>query len=575
MDQNDRTASIEGRHQLAVSIAIFASIAALILIGVLVVNYMYGRVVEPALSDELAEWKLMVAQQPDNEKVITHVRQLDLKLRQLTFRRFDRSRKGSLLLLFFLGLLFSALKYASTLFPKLPHPQGQQQSPQLQELKALRARRAVTIVMILASCGAIAVFVRPRPDLTDAAATIEITKIDPKAATWPDLEEINANWATFRGPNGSGIRMTGDYPTTLDGNVLWKTAVPLSSMSSPVVWKDRIFLTGADKELRQIYCYDAVSGKLLWTGDMSNVAGSDNVDVMEDTGFAASTPVTDGTHVCAIFATGDIGCFDYEGKKLWAKNLGTPESSYGYASSLTMYAGKVIVQYDQGYYDDGLSRMIALDMATGQIAWQIKRPVSNSWASPTVVSGGEKDMLLTCADPFVIAYNPADGKELWRAECVADDVAPTQILVNGLVIVIEPYNHMAAIRADGTGDVTETHIAWQVDDNIPDICSPVSNGKYVFLLVSEGTLLCHDVTDGKLLWEEELDATYYASPSIVAGNMYLLSEKGQLLVATTGSEFSEVVRSSIDQKCYATPAFTGGRIYIRTVENLFCIGKKD
>ena len=582
MDQKDNTERVQIFHKIAVSIAAVAGVAAIILIGVLVVNFMYGRVVEPALSDELAELKLIVTQQPDNEKVISHVRNLDLKLRQITFRRLDRTRKGSVLLLCSFGLLFISLKFTSTLSEKLPCPKDQAESPQTQEQMALWARRAVTVAMVIASCGAIAVFVRPRPDFTDAAAIIEKPGDQQETDTaqvsaWPSDEEINTNWAVFRGLGGLGIRQTGDYPQTLNGNVLWKTPVPLASMSSPVVWNDHIFLTGADEQKRQIYCYDAVTGKMLWTGDLSNVPGRDDaeIEVMEDTGFAAPTPVTDGKHVCAIFATGDIGCFDYQGNRLWAKNLGIPDSMYGYASSLTMYQDMVIVQYDQGYHDEGKSKLIALDFATGTVAWQTPRPVSNSWASPTVVKIGENYQLLTSADPFVIAYDPADGKELWRSECVAGDVAPTQIVANGLVLVVEPYSHMAALRPDGTGNVTETHLAWQADDSIPDICSPVSYGDRVFLLTTEGSLTCYDMTDGKLIWEEDLDANYQTSPSIVAGKMYLLSDKGQLLVANVDSEFTEIARSTIGQGCYASPAFVKDCIYIRTVENLYCIGKKD
>ncbi len=583
MDQNFNIERVKMLHKIAIVISVAASIAAVVFIGVVVVNYMYGLVVEPALSDELAEWKLMVTEHPGDEKIVAHVRELDLKLRQLTFSRFDRTRKGSILLVCSLGLLFVSLKYALSLSPKLPQPQGQQQSPESQELKALWSRRAVTATMIVAGCGAIFVFIQQRPDFTDAVAKIGVTGGQEQPGTanvnsWPTPEEINANWATFRGPGGLGVRDTGDYPTTFDGNVLWKTPVPMASMSSPVVWNDRIFLTGADDVKREVYCYDAASGKMLWTGDMSNVAGSakdEELEVMEDTGFAAPTPVTDGKHVCAIFATGDIGCFDYTGKRVWAKNLGRPDSIYGYASSLTMYKGNVIVQYDQGHYDDGISKLIALDFATGAIAWQTKRPVSNSWASPTVVTDGKKDMLLTSADPFVIAYDPAGGKELWRAECVAGDVASTQILVNGLVLAIEPYSQMAAIRASGAGNITETHVAWLAEDGIPDICSPISNGKEVFLLETEGLLTCFNMADGKMVWEKELDKSYQASPSIVSGKMYLLSTKGEMLVTTGSGEFTEVARSSIDEGCSATPAFAGGHIYIRTVKNLYCIGKKD
>jgi outer membrane protein assembly factor BamB len=315
----------------------------------------------------------------------------------------------------------------------------------------------------------------------------------------------------------------------------------------------------------------------LWKGEVLGLPKSSKepLDVMEETGLAAPTAVTDGKRVYAIFPTGDIGCFDFQGKKVWEKNLGRPDSVYGYASSLAMYKNLVLIQYDQGGVEDEKSAMIALDGFSGRIVWQTKRPVANSWSSPIVANTGEQYQLLTCADPWTIGYNPADGTELWRVNCLSGDIAPSPIYANGLVFVIEPYSKLVAIRPDGRGDVTETHIAWVSEEGGPDICSPVSNGEFIFLLATEGLLECYKVSDGARLWDKDLQEYFLASPSLVGNNLYLLSDKGVMFIAEAGSEYKQLAKCELGEKCHASPAFADGRIYIRGVKNLYCIGSSN
>jgi outer membrane protein assembly factor BamB len=392
------------------------------------------------------------------------------------------------------------------------------------------------------------------------------------------MEDVAKNWASFRGPNGAGISTHANVPSHWDGKtgegILWKTKIPLPGNNSPVVWGNRIFLSGADPNSRQVYCFDTSTGGLLWKGDVLGMTKSDEepLEMMEETGYAAPTVATDGRHVCAIFPTGDIGCFDFKGKKVWEKNLGRPDSSYGYAASLAVYQNLFLIQYDQGGVEDAKSELIALDGFSGRVVWQTKRPVGNSWSSPIVANTGEQFQLITCADPWVIAYNPSDGKEIWRANCLSGDIASSPIYANGLVFVIEPYSKLVAIKADGKGDVTKTHIAWISEEGGPDICSPVSDGKSVFLLATEGLLESYNVSDGKKLWEKDLKEYFLASPSLVGNNLYLLSEKGVMYIAEAGSEYKQLAKCELGEKCHASPVFADGRIYIRGVENLYCIG---
>ncbi|MHC4751706.1 MAG: outer membrane protein assembly factor BamB family protein, partial [Planctomycetota bacterium] len=324
--------------------------------------------------------------------------------------------------------------------------------------------------------------------------------------------------------------------------------------------------------------FDSLSGKLLWTGDVTGVPlkdGEEPLEVMEDTGFAAPTVVTDGRRVYAIFATGDVGCFDFNGRKVWEKNLGRPDSAYGYASSLAMYRNLLLIQYDQGGIEDEKSALIALEGFSGQIVWQTKRPVGNSWSSPIVVGIEDQFQVITCADPWAIGYDPATGVEFWRVNCLAGDIAPSPIYANGLILVIEPYSKMVAIRPDGRGDVTKTHIAWINEDGGPDICSPVSNGELIFLLSTDGLLSCYKTADGTMLWEQDIREDFQASPSLVGDNMYLLSWKGVMFVIEAGAEYKELSKCELGEDSCGSPAFADGRIYIRGVENLYCIGNTD
>jgi outer membrane protein assembly factor BamB len=249
-----------------------------------------------------------------------------------------------------------------------------------------------------------------------------------------------------------------------------------------------------------------------------------------------------------------------------------PDSAYGYASSLEMYRNLLLIQYDQGAAEDKKSKLIALNASSGQTVWETPRPVPNSWASPIVVKVGEQYQVITCGDPWVIGYDPANGAELWRAKCIGGEIAPSPIYTGGLVLAVEPYNKIVAIRPDGRGDVTKTHIAWSIEDSAPDICCPVGNGEFVFFLTTTGALSCYKLPEGKKLWEEDLKGNFLASPSLVGNRLYLLSEKGVMIIAEAGTKYKQIAKCELGEDCHASPAFVDGRIYIRGLESLYCIG---
>jgi outer membrane protein assembly factor BamB len=336
-----------------------------------------------------------------------------------------------------------------------------------------------------------------------------------------------------------------------------------------------VFLAVADPNTRQVLCFDAQSGQLLWKGDVPTapLPAGEEFEIMEDTGYASPTVATDGRRVYAIFPTGDVAGFDFSGRRLWHKSLGRPDSAYGYASSLETFQKLVLIDYDQGDGRDAKSRFYALDGITGRVAWEAQRNLPSTWTTPIVVDVAGRPQLITVADPNVVAYDPTNGKELWRADCVGGDLAPSPIYAGGFVLAIQPYSQMVAIRPDGQGDVTETHIAWKAEDGVPDICSPVSDGAYVYLLDSGGFLTCYQVADGKKVYEHEVGEECRASPSIAGDKLYILDLKGVMHIARVGPEYKESGKCELDEECFASPAFVDGRIYIRANKNLYCIGR--
>jgi len=556
-------------YRCAVATAVISVVFSIVVCTFMLMNYGRSKMVGTAEETALADLRLEIRSKPDDEQFLSRIRQFDLQVRQQRTRALDRARKGSYLLLSGIVVFIISLRFAMEYKNKPPAPQpGNEQL--IEQIKMAKfARWAVTGGLVILGAGSLFLATRPKIDFVEA---------NPTDTASFNMEDVAKNWASFRGPNGAGISTHTNVPSRWDGKtgegILWKTKIPLPGNNSPVVWGDRIFFSGADPNNRQVFCFDTSTGGLLWKGDVLGLTRSDEepLEMMEETGYAAPTVATDGRHVCAIFPTGDVGCFDFKGKKIWEKNLGRPDSSYGYASSLAMYKNLFLIQYDQGGVEDGLSELIALDGYSGRIVWQTKRPVGNSWSSPVVANINEQFQLLTCADPWVIAYNPSDGTELWRANCLTGDIASSPIYTNGLVFVIEPYSKLVAIKADGKGDVTKTHIAWVSEEGGPDICSPVSNGESIFLLATEGLLECYNVSDGKRLWEKDLEEYFLASPSLVGDKLYLLSEKGNMFIAEVGTEYKQLAKCELGEKCHASPAYADGRIYIRGIENLYCIG---
>lgn len=408
--------------------------------------------------------------------------------------------------------------------------------------------------------------------MSDTAAGVsDLSAADTSAITVAAPSEVSApvnndNFPFFRGSGGSGMANKTNIPVSWDGasgsKVLWKSHIPLTGHSSPVVWGDKVFVTGASAEKTEVYCFDKNNGKLLWTVRVGN--GSKKPKVSEETGYAAPSPVTDGVAVYAIFATGDVAGIDMQGKKLWERDLGMPQNHYGHSSSLTYANGNVIVQMDQR----SSQKIMALSGKTGKTVWSTDRQVKTSWASPIVVNTGNQIQILTVAEPYVSAYNPANGQELWKFECISGEVGPSLAYANGIVFSVNDYSKVTAIKIS-----PQPTLLWENNELLSDIPSPAANSKYLFLPTSFGMMVCYDALTGEKYWEHDFGKGIFASPMIVGNRVYVSDVTGVMHIFAADKEFKLIGEAKLGEYMAATPAFTNGRIYLRGEENLYCIGE--
>jgi outer membrane protein assembly factor BamB len=298
--------------------------------------------------------------------------------------------------------------------------------------------------------------------------------------------------------------------------------------------------------------------------EAKNIPGSPSEvpETTDDTGLGASTVATNGKQVCAIFATGDVICADMNGRQLWAKNLGVPDNSYGFASSLLVYENLLIVQYD----NRNSPRVIALDLANGSERWSKPRVERNpSWCSPILANVNNRPQLILIGNPGVTSYNPNTGEPHWRVECMSGEPAPSPAYANGIAFVATEYATMTAINA------TDGSVLWKNDEFLPVIASPVATKDFVFIATTYGTVAGFDAQTGTLIKSMDLTANFNSSPILVDGKIYLICNKGKVYIFSAKGDFTLINSFDTGEKTFATPAFTDEKIVIKTEKTIYCV----
>ncbi|MEN6626276.1 MAG: PQQ-binding-like beta-propeller repeat protein [Candidatus Sumerlaeia bacterium] len=532
-------------RKTALLMMIVAAAFALAVAGRLVVMHRHEVQSGVLVNKEIKKQKEQLAAKPD-PKTVESIRQLDRKLRQDYFRARRQDAVGG----YMIAAAVIAFVLSGRWFVRL-NTQPRRRARLTDAQFAARERNEA-----LAVAGAALI-------LFAGLAVIGKGKPSPYKQNWPN----------FRGPSNLGIAAAADYPTTWslasNLNIGWKSPIPAPGKSSPVVWGDRVFLTGGDKAAHHVMCFDRADGRLLWDKSISPPA---EIAPSEDAGFAASTGATDGKRFYALFPTGILAAFDFEGNQAWTKQFGIPDNQYGHASSLILHEGTLIVQLDQGSARDKKSRLIGIDAATGNERWSTARDVGSSWATPALIKTPARSELVTCADPWVISYDPAGGKELWRVKALGGDVVPSPGFDGERIFVTT--DRTLAIRPGGSGNVTRSNVLWKSNDAVGDIASPVGDGRRVLLVFSAGNLYCINAADGKPAWEKSLECGVTASPVLVGGRVYLCGQDGVTRIFGLGGEYKIEGQGEIGEPIHVTPAFADGEIYIRGAKDLVCVRKR-
>lgn len=397
------------------------------------------------------------------------------------------------------------------------------------------------------------------------------------------------NWPQWRGPQLNGTSDERDLPLKWDAteNLSWKLPLPGLSGATPIVWGERIFLNVAEGDALFLWCVERNKGTLAW----KKLLGGGNHRERKQN-MSSPSPVTDGKSVYVMTGTGVLKGFDFEGRELWARDLqkdyGAFGLQWGYASSPLLHEDALYVQVLHGMKTDDPSYVLRIDKATGKTLWKVERPTDAIMESPDAYTtpallryAGTKTEIVITGGDVVTGHDPATGKELWRAGGLNPENAPfyrivaSPVIYDGVIYAPTRIKPLLAFRAGGRGDITKTHLLWSAQFG-PDVPTPVTDGKYFYIVGDKGIVWCLDAKTGREHYGPVRikPGDYSASPVLADGKIYATSEEGLTTVIRAGEKFEVLAENNLNEYCLSSPAVSDGQIFIRTSGHLYCIGKR-
>lgn len=387
---------------------------------------------------------------------------------------------------------------------------------------------------------------------------------------------MGENWPGWRGPRGDGTSLEKNVPVRWSAteNIVWKVPIPGKGHASPIVWNDRIFVVTAieDQNQRVLLCLDRNTGKVVWQRVVL-VAPLEKLHRLNSR--ASSTPATDGEKVYVSFLDRDkmfVAAYDFDGNEVWSVRPGVFSSMHGYCSSPVLWKDKVLVNGDH----DGPAYLVALKRATGETIWKTPRPNrTRSYCPPIVRTIDGRNQMILSGSLCVASYDPDTGKQHWIIDGPTEQFVAS-LVYNGELLFMTcgfPDRFVQAIRPTGSGNVTKTHVAWQIEKDCAYVPSPIAIGPYFLGVSDSGAATCYEAATGNILWRERLGPHFSASLVAANGLAYFLSDKGIMTIVKPGPKFEVAARNDIDEDMRASPAISGGKMFLRGVKNLYCIGK--
>jgi outer membrane protein assembly factor BamB len=407
------------------------------------------------------------------------------------------------------------------------------------------------------------------------------------------------NWPCWRGPRGDGSSIDQTVPMTWNGetgkNVMWKVPLPGKGHASPIIWENRIFVVSCDQEKqeRQLICLDE-NGKQLW----SKVVLKSPLETKHNlNSYASSTPATDGKLIYVAFLEIDgktipapnvgrarpvtvgvinIAAYDFDGNRKWLVKPGEFVSAHGFCSSPVIHGDLLIVNGDH----DGKSYIVALDRNTGKTVWKVPRKYeTRSYVTPLIREVAGKTQMFVPGSRRLQCLNPADGSEIWHVD---EKGLPEQYVASPcfdgksfFMAAGFPTYHVIAVRPDGEGDVTKSHVLWHSKEVSCYVPSPVLAGNALFVADDRGTASAFDTKTGEKIWKERMGNHYSASLIATKNHVFFVADNGITKIVKAGDEPGVVEENPLGEFTFASPAVANGRLYIRGEKHLFCIGEKS
>jgi outer membrane protein assembly factor BamB len=611
--------------KISLNTAYISGIFTVLVALLLLLNYLQIKTNKPLESKSMELLIERMKDEPNNEELKQEIRNLDLMARKAFFTNQWQINTGRYLLLFGAIVFIVALRYYYSLIFKKEKPKKQSSDEERKKIISIRWI-AVTgcflfLIAFLSSFAVMNYLKIYKAEDTDAGLagetredievidvtedsvedkTVDINVTPGEQGTeslavatektsqnlqsipeqskvvttsgLPSMADIRANFNSFRGPLGQGVSGARNIPVDWDGvtgkNILWKIQLSKPGKNSPVIWKDKLYIAGADDQGRMIYCIDRRTGNVLWQKEVKDIPGSPAAipKATEDAGLSAPSVTTDGTRVYVIYANGDIAAFTGSGNLVWGRNLGLPDNHYGYASSPVLWNNKVFIQFDSNRG----GRIMALNSKTGETIWDTRRNVKISWASPILAEINGNIQLVLSADPLVAGYDTESGSELWSIACMMGEVGSSPAFWDGLVYAANEYARLVAVKPGPSASVI-----WENDEYLPEASSPVASDGLLFLATTYGVIVCYDAKTGAKYWEREFKNGFFSSPVIADQKLFASDLSGKTHIFRVSKTAELIGEPELGDRVSATPAFSDGRIYLRGENNLYCIGQKD
>ncbi len=390
------------------------------------------------------------------------------------------------------------------------------------------------------------------------------------------------NWPEFRGPRRDGHTDTKRLPLTWSetNHITWKQPIHGLGWSSPVVWEKKIWVTTATEDGKQQFavCVNADTGKIVHDVKVFDTENPEHVASVNS--YASPTSVIEPGRVYVHYGTYGTACLDTQsGKVLWTRRDLNCDHHEGPGASPILHGNLLIFNVD----GRDVQYVVALDKSTGKTAWKTDRSVDFSqissnmrkaFSTPIILEAGGQTQLFSPGAKAMMSYDPLTGKELWKARYQGWSITPRPLFANGLLYVITDYERpeLWAVRPDGKGDVTDTHVAWKVAKDMPSTVSLILVEDLLYAVNAQGYGLCLEAKTGTVVWRERLPGRHSASPIYGNGRLYFFNDKGLTTVLAPGREFKVLASNQLDtETLMATPAVVGESLIVRTKTHLYRI----